>query len=696
MYEPFGFPRAYSPPPVEAPKAARAKRPLRFLSGLANGFLIVSLGFLGMASALTVAPYKLYPLESTLRPASKRPLVMRAADGEVFARRGECVAEPVTVQELPQHLVDALVSMEDRRFYDHMGIDPRGIARAAVRNYESGNTREGGSTITQQLVKMSFLSSAKTIERKLEEAMLATWLEFRLTKDQILERYLNSAYFGEGCYGVRAAARHFFGKPIDGLDVAESALLVSLLRSPTQLTSNIDDAHQRAKLVLQAMVREGRLEEARLSALQPAALDAARAEELGSYYADWLGDLLQKELGDNQSRQPVQVYSTFEPTLQRLAQDAVRTVLDKQGGRVKASQAALVAMRTDGRVVAMVGGRERAASQFNRAVQAKRQPGSAFKTFVYLTALRAGMRPDMVVADEPISIDGWEPKNFGGKNRGSVTLSQAFATSINTVAVKLSEAVGREAVMSTAHKLGIVSPLAPNASLALGTSEVSLLELTSAYAAVAAGFYPVKPWAVAGLDAKPADGGHAPDDSGLWKLPERDEIRELLSGVVHKGSGRAASLPIATYGKTGTSQDHRDAWFVGFAGNLVVGVWVGNDDFSPMRGVTGGSLPASIWKTFMRAAMKEDDDFQKKLPRIALFETRGKTPTDRPPSLAALETVVVATETKPSRSIQYGHISARSPAMSYNDIPDERPAPRVRARSDLDERLREMGWPGGR
>lgn len=650
-----------------------------------------------MAATLPKPPSELYPIEATLRQPAKRPLVMLAADGQVFARRGECVAEPVTVGELPRHFIDAVVSMEDRRFYDHIGIDPRGILRAATRNYRSGNTREGGSTITQQLVKISFLSSAKTLERKLEEAMLAAWLELRLTKDEILERYLNSAYFGEGCFGVRAAARHFFGKTPDALDIPESALLVALLRSPTQLSSNIDDAHQRAQLVLQTMVREGHLDEARLAGLQPAPFDAARAHELGSYYADWLAEKLQKEMDDNQSRQPVQVYTTFEPTLQNLAQNAVRSVLDKQGVRVKASQAALVAMRTDGRVVAMVGGKERAASQFNRAVQAKRQPGSAFKTFVYLAALRAGVEPDMRVEDEPLSIDGWEPKNFGGKNSGSVPLTKAFASSINTVAVKLSEAVGRETVIATARKLGIVSPLAPNPSIALGTSEVSLLEITSAYAAIAAGAYPVTPWAVAGLDAKPADGGQPPDSAGLWKLAEADEMRELLAGVVRKGSGRSAGLPIAAYGKTGTSQDHRDAWFVGFAGNLVVGVWVGNDDFSPMKGVTGGSLPATIWRTFMRAAMKEDTHFQKKLPRIAIFEARSQAPKDRSPVLASLNGLIsVAAESKPSRATQYGHVPARAP-MAYQESPRPRPVYRERrSTTAFEDRLRDMGWPGSR
>ena len=326
------------------------------------------------------------------------------------------------------------------------------------------------------------------------------WLEKRLTKNQILERYLSSVYFGKGCFGVRAAARYFFDKPVGELNVSESALMVALLRSPTRFSINLDEARQDASLVVRAMVRDGRLDEARLAHLQPARLVAARADEFGAYYADWLADSLQMEMKDRHSQQPVQVYTTFEPALQRIAEKAVQKVLDKQGGRLHASQAALVAMRTDGRVVAMVGGKDWEASRFNRAVQARRQPGSAFKTFVYLAALQAGARPDMVLADEPVSIDGWEPKNFGGGHRGNVTLTQAFSSSINTVAVKVSEAVGRDAVIGTARDLGITSPMAPNASLALGTSEVSLLEMTAAYAAIAAGVYPVKPWGIAGLE----------------------------------------------------------------------------------------------------------------------------------------------------------------------------------------------------
>ena len=673
-----------------------ANRRFDLLSGFVNAVVVVSCGILGLIASLEVPPIVRYPIEQTLRPAIKRPLVLLTADGQPFAKRGDCMAAPVTIDELPQHFIDALVAMEDRRFYSHLGVDPFGILRAARRNYAAGGTREGGSTITQQLVKMSFLTSAKTLERKIEEAMLAMWLELRLTKAQIIERYLNSAYFGEGCFGARAAGKHFFNKPVGELDLWESALMVALLRSPTQLASNIDDANGRAKLVIQAMVRNGRLDPARLAEIQPARLYAARAEEVGSDYADWLTETMQKDLENPHSRQPIQVHTTFDPGLQRMAQEAVRSVLEKQGRKQNASQAAVVVMRTDGRVVAMVGGKERAASQFNRAVQARRQPGSSFKTFVYLAALRAGARPDTLITDEPISIDGWEPKNFDGEHRGTMALTEAFAASINTVAVKLSEAVGRNAVIAAAHDLGIGSPLAPNASLSLGTSEVSLIEMTSAYAAIAAGAFPVKPWGVAGLDARPKDGGKPPRDAGLWKLAEADELRELLSAVVRGGSGHAASLPIAAYGKTGTSQEHRDAWFIGFAGNLVVGVWVGNDDSTPMKRVTGGGLPAQIWKKFMQGALKSDPKFERKLPKVAAFEARRRTPADRPTSIASLDGMFIgAADSKPGKTASYGHITTRGLYERPSPPRFERVEPRGSGVSaDFQRRLSNMGWPG--
>jgi penicillin-binding protein 1A len=667
-----------------------------FLSAFLNSALAACVALLLLAASAQTSPLERYPIENTLRPASKRPLLLLDARGQPFARRGDCVAALATLAELPRHLIDALVAMEDRRFYRHLGIDPLGIARAARRNYAAGGTREGGSTITQQLAKMSYLSSSRTVERKVEEALLATWLEMRLSKDQILERYLNSAYFGEGCFGVRAAAKHFFGKPVGEVTVPEAALMIALLRAPTQLLNRLDDAKQRARLVMQAMVRDGTLEEARLAEMPPLELHPARDQETGSFYADWLAETLEPQLGDRHSRQPLVVHTTFEPALQSSAETALGSVLEKQGKRANASQGAIVAMRTDGRVVALVGGVDFAASQFNRAVQARRQPGSSFKTFVYLAALQAGVDPDTMIADEPLNIGGWEPKNIGGNYRGYVTLSSAFASSINTVAVRLSEAVGRDRVIATARNLGVGSALVPNPSIALGTSEVTLMEMTSAYAAIAAGAYPVKPWGAAGFDAQPANGGKPPAEAGAWKLAKAEEMRELLSAVIQRGSGRGAGVSAATYGKTGTSQDYRDAWFIGFAGNLVVGVWVGNDDFTPMRGVTGGSLPAQIWRKFMREAIKSDPAFERKLPRISAFAAKQNGPLDRPASLASLSGL-----SELSRAPGHVSLSGSGNALprDFTGIttpetrqPRSEPGPRVS--HEFRSRLNDMGWPG--
>ncbi|MDQ8730128.1 transglycosylase domain-containing protein [Bradyrhizobium sp. LHD-71] len=564
---------------------------------------------------LSLPPERYYSLDQ-IQPQVERRLVLLSADGEPFARRGGCVDEPVRVSDVPQHFIDALLSMEDRRFHSHFGVDPLGIARAAYRNWKAGHVIEGGSTITQQLVKFSFLSKHRTMERKRDEALLAVWLELALTKDQILELYLSNAYFGGGCFGLRAAAKRYFGKQPSALTLAESALLVGRLKSPTSLTSDFNAAQERAKLVLQAMVDNGRLPATRLANIAWTMPLNEQKTLSGGYYADWLAGTVQ--LPDSGSLAPVPVHTSFQPRLQRSAEEAIESVLAKQERSRHATQAALVAMRPDGRVVAMVGGRDHNKSQFNRAVQARRQPGSSFKLFVYLAALRAGATPDTMVIDEPISIGDYEPKNFDNNYQGDVSLRQAFASSINTVAVRLSETVGRNNVIDVARDLGITTPLEPTASLALGTWEVQLLELTSAYAAVAAGAYPVKPWGITslGYSAKTAA---PPRDSGRWLLTVNDPLRELLEETVRSGSGQGAQLPITTFGKTGTSQAFRDAWFMGFAGNLVVGVWVGNDDYSPMKNVTGGSLPAQIWRSFMTKAMRSDPNFQRKPQQTAVF-----------------------------------------------------------------------------
>jgi penicillin-binding protein 1A len=608
------------------------------LSSLITAFVVTG-GLIAVPYLMLASPVGEYSL-AALEPASQRTLVLHGKNGQPFARRGGCVAEPVSLSEVPQHFVDALLSMEDRRFYYHLGVDPIGLARAMLENRAAGRVVQGGSTITQQLVKYSLLSADRTMARKKKEAWLALALELRLSKDEILERYLSSAYFGQGCYGLRAAAKQYFATSVPELTVPQSAYLVALLKSPTSLAANPEAAAARGNAVLNAMVSNGKLAAKRREGVEPATPLSKATESIGSYYADWVAKTIDVPRSGDYS--PLPVYTSFDPALQRLAEEAVEKVLARQGKARRASQAAMVVMRPDGRVLAMVGGRDHDESQFNRAVQSLRQPGSSFKLFVYLAALRGGLTPNSTVVDRPISVGGYEPKNFGHRYRGAMRLRSAFASSINTVAVQLSEAVRRKPVIKAARDLGITTPLKARPSLALGAFEVTLLELTSAYAAVNAGAYPVKPWAITGFEDADTNGA-PPKKAGLWRLTEQKHLLTLLRGTVERGSGRGARLPIRAYGKTGTSQDYRDAWFMGFAGNLVVGVWVGNDDSSPMNRVTGGSLPAEIWATFMREAIKSDEDFKRKLQKVAAFRAKTRK-KDRSVKLAASKL-----EAKPER-----------------------------------------------
>ncbi len=611
--------------PSEPKPSGRRRRwrpTIPLLSPSMNFAVLAGAGVLAVTVKSLPSPAQLYPLERTLEQRTERQLVIHTAAGQPFAHRGGCVEAPVTVKELPRHLIDALVAMEDRRFFSHYGIDPKGIIRAAKRNFDARRVVEGGSTITQQLAKIAYLSRDRTFDRKLQELLIVLRLELLLTKNQILERYLSTAYFGSGCHGLRAAARHYFGKQVGDLTISESAYLVALLRSPSKLTRHPELAIARQQLVLGSMVETGTLTADRRSSLKPMELRAKKPNDFGAYYADWIEQTI--KLPEDGKSTPLKVQTSFDPTLQKLADRTLKNVLVRWGKGVKASQMALVAMRPDGRVLAMVGGRDYGKSQFNRAFQAQRQPGSAFKTFVYMAALRKGAQPNMRVADQPLTIGEWSPQNFGHNFRGNVSLQQAFASSINTVAVRLSEASGRDDVIGAARDLGIQTTLQSTPSIALGTSEVNLVELTSAYAAISADAYPVHPWGVTALGSQDAKLARPPEGAGKWKLMVGDHLRSMLGTVVSHGTARGARLPIPAYGKTGTSQDFRDAWFVGFAGNLVVGVWVGNDDNSSMRGVTGGSLPASIWRYFMTLARAKDKDFKAKPGKVAAFAARTK------------------------------------------------------------------------
>ena len=537
------------------------------------------------------------PLSKSLQPIAPPSITLTASDGRVFARQGAIVDRPVDVTKLPPHVWQAFVAIEDKRFFHHGAIDPRGIARAAWHNLRAGGVREGGSTITQQLSKLVFLNADRTAGRKLREVMVAFWLEAWLTKQQILSRYLSNVYFGDNVYGLRAAAHHYFGKQPEQLSVGESALLAGLMKAPSKLapSTNLGGAQARQALVVAAMADAGLIDAATAHAVQPAVLHLrpVPAEIGGSWFADWVLPAARDRAGGGYDEQSVQ--TTLDSRLQRAADAATAQV----GGDM---QVALVAMKPDGRVVAMVGGHDYDASSFNRATQARRQPGSTFKLFVYLAALRAGMTPDDRIADTPLTINGWSPSNADRHYQATISLRDAFARSSNVAAVRLAQKVGPDAVVRAARDLGITSPLSADPSLALGTSGVTLLELTRAYAAVAADAYPVVPH---GLPDPPAGWIDRFWDWHHHALGDRQHamLLDLLSATVKTGTGRAAALSTQVFGKTGTTQDNRDAIFVGFAGGLVTAVWIGRDDNQPLPGMAGGGLPARIWRSFMAQAI---------------------------------------------------------------------------------------------
>lgn len=554
-----------------------------------------------------------WPVSNRSHDEGRPALLLEAGNGNSLGRMGDFKLHDV--KDFPRRLIEAVVSIEDRRFYYHHGVDPIGIARAAYQNFLAGGVVEGGSTITQQLIKIKYLRRNRRFARKLREAAMAMIYEWRHSKNEILAEYLNSVYLGEGAYGMPAAARLYFNKPLSELTLAEAAMLAGMINSPSQLDPihDLPAAQARAGLVIDAMQQQGMIDvkSARQAKAHPATphqgADTARAR---SWFADWASDQA-AGLADVHG-ETVRVRTTLIPKLQRLAERVINDALAKHGNALHASQAALVAMRPDGAVVAMVGGRDYNKSQFNRAAEANRQPGSAFKLFVYLTALRKGYRPDDIIDARPISIGHWTPKNYDGRHYGSVTLAEGFARSINTAAVRLAMDVGLENVIAAARDLGIDAPLKPYPSLALGATGVSLVDLTGAFASVRAG-HRVEPWGIAavgnGVQSDLRAVGPRPV-AGKALGPARDEMITLLRRVIENGTGRRAALDGFAAGKTGTSQDYRDAWFVGFNEPLVAGVWVGNDDNSPMKRVVGGALPAMIWQRFMAKATKMIEEDQ--------------------------------------------------------------------------------------
>lgn len=540
----------------------------------------------------------------------RRPtIIIKAEDGTILDRYGDIKGETVSIENLPPYVVYAVLAVEDRRFYHHVGIDPLGIARAFVVNILRGGYVQGGSTITQQLAKNLFLSRERTLKRKVQEAMLAIWLERKLTKDEILSAYLNRVYLGGGAYGIDAAARIYFNKRATELSLREAATIAGLLKAPSRYSpaANPELSARRTEVVLQSMVDAGFIEEkefTKLSKLPPAPRRKPSSGETVRYFTDYVVGQMNDLVG--LSEKDLIVETTLDRTIQETAEIAITKAL-LEAADENAAQAAAVVMSLDGAVVAMVGGRDYATSEFNRATDALRPPGSSFKPIVYLSALENGWTPDTLIMDEPITTGRYRPKNYGGEYYGEVTLTQALTHSLNTVAVNLMRDVGPDASIGLARRLGITANLEPNLSLALGSSGVPVIQMATAYATLGRGGSAVEPYAITRItdeDGKvyyerdvPTSNQQVVDRSAVFALAG------MMRSVIENGTGRGAMLAWPAAGKTGTSQDFRDAWFNGFTDRYAAAVWMGNDDNSPTKRITGGSHPARIWRATMTAAM---------------------------------------------------------------------------------------------
>ncbi|CAN7290453.1 transglycosylase domain-containing protein [Pararhizobium sp. LjRoot255] len=549
-----------------------------------------------------------------------------AVSGDIIANRGATGGEALSLENMSPYIPQAVIAIEDRRFYSHFGVDPLGLARAMLTNITAGRMVQGGSTLTQQLAKNMFLSPERTLERKVQEVLLAAWLEQKYTKDQILAMYLNRVFFGSNAYGVEAASRRYFNKSARDVNLGEAALLAGLLKAPSRLSPARDPkaAEERAQVVLGAMREEGFITDAEIKTAMSQPPTKAKSFWSGAQYyvADMVMDQLPGMVGE--ISQDLIVDTTLDLDLEKKAEETLAASLDESGEKLNVSQAALVSIDGTGAIRALVGGRDYAGSQFDRAVKAKRQPGSAFKPFVYAAAMEIGRTPMSIRNDAPVRIGNWTPENYDEKYRGEVSLSTALANSLNTIAAQLVMEVGPQNVIKLAHRLGIESEMQANASIALGTSEVSLVELTSAYAPFMNGGFKATPHVIKRIST--ADGTVLYENT--YDNPPRvldpavvSEMNQMMVGVIEHGTGKSAKLKgWQAAGKSGTTQSFRDALFVGFTSNLTTGIWFGNDDSKSMKKVTGGGLPAKAWHDYMTAAHEG-------LSPSPVFGTTGVQPT---------------------------------------------------------------------
>lgn len=665
----------------QRPSSARLGRPSWLVSAalrLLAAFIVLAFGWFA-----TMMVYYWIKFPDPMAATSKAPIIrILARDGSLIAERG--AAHPYMPLELiPPHVVEAVVAIEDRRFYEHTGVDVSGLMRAALANLRAGRYAQGGSTLTQQLAKNMYLSPERTLLRKLEELSLAVWLELRLEKREILELYLNQVYFGSGAYGIEAAAQRHFGKSARALSVVEGAIVAGLLKAPSRYAPSNDPiaARRRGRVVLNAMGEAGYLspDQLREALTRPVRFrrdsQAEAAPTDVGYPVDLVLERMPALLSADEGE--ILVETSIDLDLQREATAALADTLLGEGSSRAVTQGAVVVLDESGGIRAIVGGRDYLASQFNRAIRASRQPGSTFKPFVFLAALEAGRIPETSMVDRPLSIGGWSPRNADGRFRGEISLREALAQSVNTVAVRLADELTPRRVAGVARRAGITAELRADPSLALGTSEVSLVELTGAYALFSNGGRKVEPHIIRRIRNVSgrvlyADAGSATES--VFDLRHIGHMNDMLNAALVAGTGRKAALaghPAA--GKTGTSQDFRDAWFVGYTAHLTAGIWLGNDDGGPMRKVSGGSLPAAIWHRVMAAAHQS-------LPPLPLPGTArpaGRTTPLRPPAIARAQlsplpaVALIETPPLPERAVREGVAARPSSPHPIASIPED-------------------------
>ena len=526
-------------------------------------------------------------------------------DGRIIASYGDIYGKSIKYQNLPKNLINAVIVTEDKRFFQHHGVDFRGVLRAVYVNFKEGRIVQGGSTITQQLAKNLFLTPERSYTRKLHELILSIWLEIRFSKQQILSIYLNRVYLGSGTYGVQAASEKYFNKKVEDLNLYECAVIASLLKAPSRYNpiANKDLSKERASLVLESMTKDKMITEDKVKQAKDNNQKYSKfttPPKSTRYFIDWLLPRVKAYVGE--INEDLIVRTTLDVKLQKIAEESLNKITLNYPS---ADQSALVGLDLDGGVISMIGGRDYGDSQFNRVTQAKRQPGSAFKLFVYLAGIENGLLPEDIIIDSKVNINGWSPKNYKDNYLGEVSIEDAFSKSINTVAVKISEKIGRDKVIKMAKIMGINSPILNNPSLALGTSEVNLLELTAAYDVLANNGNGVFVHGIRSIENTDGENLFTRKIQGPGKILEPTVVKtmtQMMEETIKTGTGKKARLNRPAAGKTGTSQSLRDAWFVGFTSNIVVGVWFGNDDDSPMKKITGGTAPAILWNDFMKKA----------------------------------------------------------------------------------------------